>query len=152
MPANRVSLLAGRNLAPLTQREIDRATSTFLGLDRAAPVRYEAEARTTFRVVIEETEDIAEVVFGPDFYPGAGVVDPNSSLSIKAAAAHELTHWYRWRDRTEIVDEQLYEIDEALTSLEAVLRFPRELDPHDARQLIADAIQRLQIYAQRPRP
>ena len=152
MPANRESLVAGRRLAPLDQKEITRAINTFLGLDRAAPVRYEEGVRTAFRVVIQETEDLFEIVFGPDLYPGSGVVDPNSSLSMQAAAAHELTHYYRWRDRTEIVDEQLYEIDEALTSLEAVLRFPRELDPHDIRQLIADAIQRLQMYAQKPRP
>jgi len=152
MPANRESLLAGRRLAPLDQKEITRAINTFLGLDRAAPVRYEEGVRTAFRVVIEETEDIAEIVFGSDLYPGTGVVDPNSSLSVQAAAAHELTHYYRWRDGTEIVDGQLYEIDEALTSLEAILRFPRELDPHDIRQLVLDAIQRLQMYAQRPRP
>jgi hypothetical protein len=149
MPANRESLLAGRRLAPLSQKEITRAINTFLGLDRAAPVRYEEGVRTAFRVTIEDTEDIAEIVFGSDLYPGMGVVDPNSSLSVQAAAAHELTHYYRWRDGTEIVDGQFYEIDEALTSLEAILRFPRELEPHDIRRLVADAIQRLQIYAQR---
>lgn len=152
MPANRESLLAGRNPAPLDPREIRRATNTFLGLDPVASVRYAEGARTAFRVTIEETEEIVEIVFGPDLYPGIGVADPNSSLSMQAAAAHELTHYYRWTDRTEIVDEQLYEIDEALTSLEAILRFPRELNPHDIRQLVADAILRLQIYAQRPRP
>ena len=41
MPANRESLLAGRRLAPLNQKEITRAINTFLGLDRAAPVRYQ---------------------------------------------------------------------------------------------------------------
>jgi hypothetical protein len=151
MPANRESLLAGRRAAPLDQKEVTRALNTFLGLDRLAPVRYAEGARTAFRVVVEEAEDVAEIVFGPDLYPGLSVIDPNSSLSVQAAAAHELTHYYRWRDGTEIIDGQLYEIDEALTSLEAILRFPRELEPHDTRQLVADAIQRLQIYAQRPR-
>jgi hypothetical protein len=149
MPANRASLLAGRRLAPLDRKEVARAINTFLGLDQAAPVRYEEAARTAFRVAINETEDVAEIVFGPDLYPGTGVADPNSSLSVQAAAAHELTHYYRWRDGREIVNEQLCEIDEALTSLEAILRFPRELGPHDIRQLVGDAIQRLQIYSQR---
>jgi hypothetical protein len=80
------------------------------------------------------------------------VLSIRTRLSVQAAAAHELTHYYRWRDGTEISDGQLYEIDEALTSLEAILRFPRELNPHDIRQLVADAIQRLQMYAQRGRP
>jgi len=78
--------------------------------------------------------------FGP-------IGDPNSSLSVQAAAAHELTHFYRWRDQTELVPRELFEIDEALTSLEAVLRFPRQLNEHDVRQLVADAIQRLQFFA-----
>jgi hypothetical protein len=70
---------------------------------------------------------------------------------MQAAAAHELCHFYRWRDQTEIVADQLEEIDEALTSLEAVLRFPRELSPHEVRQLVSDAIQRLQIFCQKQR-
>jgi len=151
MPANRESLLAGRNGAPLDPRDVRRATNTFLGLDSTAPVRYEEGARTAFRVTVEEVEEVVEIVFGPDLYPGIGVADPNSSLSMQAAAAHELSHYYRWRDRTEIVNDQLYEINEALTSLEAILRFPRELNDHDIRQLVADAIQRLQIYIQRSR-
>lgn len=148
MPANRESLLAGRNGAPLDQREVSRAINVFLGLDAMAPVRYEEGARTRFRVSFEEVEGIVEIVFGPDLYPGIGVVDANSSLSLQAAA-HELTHYYRWHDKREIIHDHLFEIDEALTSLEAILRFPKELTPNDVRQLVADAIQRLQIYARR---
>ncbi len=144
MPANRGSLLAGRNAIPLDEREIRRALNTFLGLDGNAPVRHEPEARTRFRVVVEE--DLSEIVFGPDLYPGAGVADPNASLSMQAAAAHELCHFYRWRDKTEILEEQLCNIDEALTSLEAVIRFQKQLSDHEVRQLVADAIQRLQIF------
>jgi hypothetical protein len=126
---------------------------TFLGLNATAPVRYEAGARTSFRVTRDRNggDDVEEILFGPDLYPGAGVADPNSSLSMQAAAAHELCHLYRWRDRTEIGAEQLEEIDEALTSLEAVLRFPRELSAHEVRQLVSDAIQRLQMFCQRQR-
>jgi hypothetical protein len=68
---------------------------------------------------------------------------------MQAAAAHELCHLYRWRDRTEVTDERLEEIDEALTSLEAILRFPRELSAHEVRQLVSDAIQRLQMFCQK---
>lgn len=150
MPANRESLLAGRNVKPLDLIEIRRVTNTFLGLDSSAPVRHEDGARTRFRVVQENNEQVGEIVFGPDIYPGAGVADPNSSLSMQAAAAHELCHLYRWRDKTEIVDENLQHIDEALTSLEAILRFPR-LGDHDFRQLVADAIQRLQLFMQTPK-
>jgi len=68
---------------------------------------------------------------------------------MEAAAAHELTHWRRWTDKTEIVDEDFLEIDEAMTSLEAAIRYGEKLSPHDIRQLIADATQRLQLYIQR---
>lgn len=148
MPANRESLLAGRHAAPLNSEEVRRVINTFLGLDGTAPVRYENGARTRFRVVEEEgAEPLIEIVFGADIYPGIGVVDPNSSLSMQAAAAHELCHFYRWRDKTEIQEEDLVHIDEAMTSLEAILRFPK-LGEHDCRQLVSDAIQRLQLFVQ----
>ncbi|WP_157083470.1 hypothetical protein [Bradyrhizobium manausense] len=114
---------------------------------KATPVRHEPSARTRFRVTVENEETLAEIVFGPDIYPGTSVVDPNSSLSMQAAAAHELCHYYRWRDKTEVEDGVLVHVDEALTSLEAVLRFPK-LGEHDIRQLVSDAIQRLQIFVQ----
>jgi hypothetical protein len=123
MPANRESLLAGRNGAPLDQREVSRAINVFLGLDATAPVRYEEGARTRFHVSLEEAEAIVEIVFGPDLYPGIGIVDANSSLSLQAAAAHELTHYYRWHDKREIIQEHLFEIDEALTSLRPYFDF-----------------------------
>lgn len=97
----------------------------------------------------EKGEAYAEIVFGPDIYPGVGVADPNSSLSMQAAAAHELSHFHRWKDKTEVSNADLAELDEALASLEAILRYPKQLNDHEVRQLVADAIQRLQIYAQR---
>jgi hypothetical protein len=36
-----------------------------------------------------------------------------------------------------------------MTSLEVAMRFHAKLSEHDVRQLIADAIQRLQIFAQK---
>jgi predicted SprT family Zn-dependent metalloprotease len=152
MPANRESLLAGRNATPLNDNDVRRATHTFLALDLDAPVRYEEGARTRFRVLAgggEYGDDLAEIVFGPDLYPGASVVDPNSSMSVRAAVAHELCHWHRWQNHTEIVDERLDDIDEALTSLEAVLRYPRHLSEHEVRQLVSDAIFRLQRFCQK---
>lgn len=148
MPHNRESLLAGRNLAPLTEREISRAISTFIALDTQAPVRHVAGERTRFRVEITENEEVAEIVFGPDLYPGANLLDPNSSLTMQAAAAHELMHLYRWRDKTELIDDSLIEIDEALTSLSAIMHFQKALSDQEVRQLIADAIQRLQAFVQ----
>jgi hypothetical protein len=147
---NRESLLAGRHAAQLEAAEITRAYNTFIGLDNTVPVRYQQGVRTVFRVPAADGGD-CEIVFGEDIYPGGGVVDPNSSLSLQAAAAHELTHFYRWRDKTELDGDDLAEIDEALTSLEATLRFPRDLSAHDMRQLVADAVQRLQMFAQRNR-
>jgi hypothetical protein len=144
MPANRESLLAGRNQQPLSEKDVVRAVNTFLGVEPKSPMRFVEGERTRFRVEIRDEEEVVEIIFGPDIYPGRGVVDPNSSLSMAAAAAHEITHWQRWLDKTELV-----QIDEALTSLEAALRFHAKLSEHDVRQLIADAIQRLQIFAQR---
>jgi hypothetical protein len=148
--ANRDSLLAGRNSRPLSADDVRRVYNTFLGLDPSLPVRYVAGARTVFRVPAtgEEGGD-CEVTFGEDIYPGTSVVDPNSALSMEAAVAHEITHYCRWKDKTEIPSQDLEEIDEALTSLDAILRFPRQLNEHATRQLVADAIQRLQLYIHR---
>ncbi len=147
--ANRESLLAGRNAQPLSDEDVRRVFNTFLGLDNTLPVRYEAGARTVFRVPARGPEPAdCEVTFGEDIYPGNTVLDPNASLSMQAAVAHEVTHYCRWRDKTEINEEGLEAIDEALTSLDSILRFPRQLNDHDTRQLVADAIQRLQLFVQ----
>lgn len=146
---NRFSLLAGRNTAPLTPDDIRRSLNVILGLDNEVPVRYEAGTRTIFKVPANEPDVDCEIVFSEDIYPGKGVADPNSSLSMVAAAAHEVTHYHRWKDKSEINDDGLMEVDEALTSLQAILRFPRDLGSHDIRLLVADAIQRLQMYVHR---
>jgi hypothetical protein len=149
MPANIESLLAGRHRTPLEPNEIRRAYNTFMGLDSRAPVRFEEGARTRFRVTINENSDeVPEIVFGSDIYPGQGTADANSALGCTAAAAHELTHWQRWVDKRELDQPELREIDEALTSLEAIQRFNAKLSEHDVRQLVADAIQRLLLFVQ----
>lgn len=145
---NRESLLAGRNTQPLSDDDVRRVFNTFLGLEPHLLVRYAPGARTVFRVpAAGDDGGDCEVTFGEDIYPGNAVLDPNASLSMQAAVAHEVTHYFRWRDKTEINAPELEAIDEALTSLEAILRFPRDLNDHDTRKLVADAIQRLQLYA-----
>jgi len=147
MPNERTSLLAGRNKAPLTNDEIRRASNTFLGLDKNVNARYDPQSRTVFRVSVDASGGrYGEVVFGPDIYPGSSVVDPNSALSLDAAAAHELTHYHRWKDKTALSAESLEHLDEALTSLQAIFRYDRHLCDTDVRQLVADAMQRLQLF------
>ncbi|OWY60114.1 hypothetical protein B7486_70935, partial [cyanobacterium TDX16] len=99
------------------------------------------------RFVVEEDEEgekVGKIYYGADVYPGADVADPNSALSMKAAVAHEISHFHRWQDATQIVPEEFKHLDEALTSLDAALRFPKELSQHEVSQLIRDAIHRLQ--------
>lgn len=149
MSQKRPSLLGTRNGAQLTSDEIRRASNTFLGLDKNVNVRHDPTARSVFRVSLDEAqEQFGEIVFGPDIYPGSSVVDPNAALSLDAACAHELTHFHRWKDKTQLVREELEYLDEALTSLQAILRYDRHLTEIDVRQLVADAIQRLQFHIQ----
>lgn len=144
-----MSLLAGRNRAPLSREEVRRAINTFLGLDKNVNVRHDPNSRTLFRVDRDESgEEYGEIVIGPDIYPGSSVVDPNSALSLDAAAAHELTHYHRWKSKIELSADGLEHLDEALTSLQAIIRYDKHLSEADVRQLASDAIQRLQLYIQ----
>jgi hypothetical protein len=149
MSNEKSSLLAGRNKAPLTPDEIRRAINTFLGLDNNVNARHDPGSRTAFCVSADKSGQFGEIVFGPDIYPGESVVDPNSAMSLHAAAAHELTHYHRWRDKTVLSVEALEHLDEALTSLQAIFRYDRHLSEPDVRQLVSDAIQRLQLFVQR---
>jgi len=149
MPGDHSSLLAGRNVAPLTDEEARRVANTFLGMDRQVNFRYEPAEVTRCRLYQNEAETICEIVFGPDIYPGANVIDPNSSLSMAGAVAHELSHYHRWNDKTELAGTHLVEIDEALTSLDAVQRYYHHLTEHQIRQLVLDAMQRLQLFARK---
>jgi len=128
MPTEKWSLLAGRNRAPLSPDEIRRATNTFLGLENTVNTLYDPTGRTVFRVSREVSgQEFGEIIFGPDIYPGSSVVDPNSALGLKAAAAHELTHYHRWTDKTALPDDSMEHLDEALTSLHAIMRYARDL-------------------------
>lgn len=150
MPTEKASLLAGRNKSPLSSDEIRRAANTFLGLDNKVKATYEPGALTRFRENVDEStgEVYGEIIFGPDIYPGKSVVDPNSALSLQAAAAHELTHFHRWKDKIVLQGKELEPLDEALTSLQAVFRYDKQLSDADVRQLIADALQRLQLFVE----
>jgi len=142
------SLIAGRNTEPLNDRKVNAVVNTFYGLDREALVRYDPAERTVFRTYMEENELRHEIVFGPDILPGAAIGHPNSVLSMKAAVAHELTHKFRHLEGTEINEDPLLHIDEAMTSLGAILRFRTQIDDYEVMQLVSDAYQRLQLYVQ----
>ena len=118
----------------------------FYNLDRTANVRYDSTSRTVFRPILGDPSINHEIVFGPDIFPGTAVADPNACLSFRAAAAHELAHKSRHDNLTEIDEVELEDIDEALTSLAAILQFHGELSAHEIRELIADANQRLMMF------
>lgn len=140
------SLQAGRNTQPLNDFEVSRVQATFFNFDRTANVRYDQESRTLFRPIMGEDGLNHEIIFGPDVFPGAAVADPNACLSMRCAVAHELAHKARHDNHTEVNERELEDIDEALTSLEAILRFQGELSNQDIRELVADAIQRLMLF------
>jgi hypothetical protein len=140
------SLLAGRSNAELSDDQVRKVTNTFLGLDRTVPFQYDATGRTRFVVEEEDDEEVGRVYFGRDIYPGRGVLDPNSVLPMKAAVAHEISHFHRWQDRLELPLGVHRHLDEGLTSLDAALRFSDQLTAHEIQQLIRDAVQRLQLH------
>jgi hypothetical protein len=143
----RNSLLDGRNIAPLTEQERVRAANVFAGLDFGVSARYEAGTTTKFISGISESgEEYGEIVFSADIYPGTNIINPNAALSLKGAAAHELAHYYRWQDKTELPHGELTHIDEAMTSLEAALRYSNGLNPSDLQGLISDSLHRLRLY------
>jgi hypothetical protein len=65
---------------------------------------------------------------------------------MKAAVAHEISHFHRWKDRTELPLGVHRDLDEALASIDAALRFSGQLSSHEIQQLIRDAMQRLQMH------
>lgn len=141
------SLLDGRNLAPLSEQEIRRALSTFLGMDNKVNVKYQPSEATRFIASLDENgQEFGEIIFSCDIYPGKSIANPNAALSLKGAAAHELSHHYRWQDKTELPSGSMTHIDEAMTSLEAALRYSHMLDTTDVHGLISDSLQRLRLF------
>lgn len=145
--ARHASLLDGRNNTPLDEREKKRAANVFLGLDVRVNARYEEGTRTRFVTGIDDAGDeYGEVIFSEDIYPGGNLANPNASLSLDGAAAHELAHYYRWINKSELPHGELVHIDEAMTSLEAALRFAGKLSEGDIQGLISDALHRLRVH------
>src|SRR5262245_25408782 len=144
------SLLGGRNQVPLEPAAIGRVIDVCLALDHTVNVRYETNSLTRFRVVpaADGEPEYGEVVFSEDIYPGTNLANPNAALSMRAAAAHELTHYQRWHDMRSLDGEQLRHLDEAETSLEAAQRFGAKLNDIEVIQLIADALERLRLHRQ----
>jgi hypothetical protein len=141
------SLLPGRNTAPLNDNDIKRISNNLLGLDSSVAFRYVEGATTRFQVSqTEDGEEFGEIIFSKDVYPGNNIANPNSALSLKSAIAHELGHFHRWENRTELAHGFKTHIDEAMTSLEAALRYGHKLDKTDIDGLISDALHRLQLY------
>lgn len=149
----RASLPPNRNAQPLTEGQVDRVFLTFRHLDPSVPVRHVPGHRTCFVVrQAQDGTDVGEICFGSDIHPGAAILDPNSVMGPQAAAAHEIAHYHRWADGTELPHGAMDNIDEALTSLVAVLRFQDKLGWIESRQLISDAIARLQMFVQGQQP
>lgn len=147
------SLLDGRNLTQLSEIEQRRAVNVFLGLDHGVNARYEVGTRTRFVTAIDEAgEEFGEIIFSADVYPGGNLVNPNASLSLNGAAAHELAHYYRWLNKSELPHGQLTHVDEAMTSLEAALRFSGILSATDIQGLISDALHRLRLHVEELAP
>jgi hypothetical protein len=140
------SLQAGRSAVPLTEDRIRSVGQTFLGLDPSVPARHDSKGHTRFAVEFDDGQEVGIVYYGADVYPGPAVVDPNAALSMQAAAAHEISHYHRWLDNTELPLGVHAHLDEACTSLDAVLRFSENLSPHEINQLVRDALQRLSLH------
>lgn len=146
---SRKMLLSGRNTAPLTDQEIKRAANIFLGLDGLVNTRYEISSNTRFIVNIENpNEEYGEIIFSEDLYPGGNIGNPNASVTLNGAAAHELAHFHRWTNKTELEHGYLTDLDEAMTSLEAVLRYASKLDTTDIQGLISDSLYRLRLFVE----
>jgi hypothetical protein len=144
-----MALRGGRNAVPLSEKDIQRVTTTAFGYERAVTFRYEAGAATAFHVQTDPTtnEEYGEVIFGPDVYPGTNIVNANSMVGMEGAIAHELQHYHRWREHSALQQGALDHLDEALTSLQAIGRY-RKLSEDDVQRLVADAIQRIGLYVE----
>jgi len=145
MPKEDGSLLHGRGNTPLTDEQQKTIAAAFYYFDRTANVRFDP-GRTRFRPLAGDPDINHEILFGPDILPGPNIADPNSCLNMRAAVAQELAHKARHDDATELNDPALEHIDEALTSLSAILRYQRKLEDYEILQLVSDAVQRLQLH------
>jgi hypothetical protein len=144
MSSNEASLPPGRRQAALTEEEMRRAEEIFRALYYEIQIEFEPGngSHTRFVVKTDATngEKTGLIIIGPDLYPGADVANPNAVLDAVAAAAHEITHYIRWREGRALPRGHL---DEAMTSLQAVCSFRSALSPNQIEQLVTDALHRL---------
>ena len=147
MGKEQASLLEGRNLEPLSDDRIQTVYATFHWFDRTANVKFDG-GRTRFSPVAGDPNVNHRIFFGPDIFPGQNIGNPNSCLSMRAAVVHELTHRARHDNGFEVNEPELEHIDEALTSLSAILQFQRKLEDYEILELVADAVHRLQKFVQ----
>ncbi len=132
----------------MSDHEVARVANTFRGLG-GLYVDAVLDANGSTRFVVEESEEgeeLGRIYFGPDIYQGSSVIDPNSALSMAGAVAHELSHLHRWTNKTEYPLGFHRHLDEAMTSLDAALRFSGQLQPDDIQTLVRDAMQRIQLH------
>ena len=153
MKKHRESLLPGRRVAALKEREKRNITDMFRAMGYNGPLEFDEKhgGRTRFEVRdAEDGEDrkIGVIVVGPDIYPGLNVANANSVMDPLPAVAHEITHYDRWNSGRELPHGYLEDIDEAMTSLQAACAF-RGLSSLHIQQLISDALERLVAYIQK---
>jgi hypothetical protein len=139
------SLLPGRSTRPLEEDDIRQVANTFIGLLHDVVARYDEHGCTRFELLNDGDGTYGCIFFGADIYPGTAMAFANSALGMKAAVAHELCHLHRWEDRTELPIGEFRHLDEALTSLEAALRYGPKLGDLAVSELVRDAMQRLAL-------
>lgn len=147
MGGSKSSLPPGRSVAPLSNQQQMTVSSQFLSLDQEIPARYDEQCRSHFEVIEEEGQKVGVVFFGPDIYPGRGdTLDPNSTLPMPAAVAHEATHFHRWQDGHQFNEAGLEFLDEAQTSAESIVRWNRRLRDHEMTELVRDVSYRIDMF------
>lgn len=143
MDRSKASLPPGRGTQALTDHDKRSITETFRahGYDEHIEFEEGHGTQSRFGVKIDGGQEIGYVKIGADIFPGSGG-SPNSKLDMPAAVAHEITHYERWKNKAELDKGHL---DEALTSLEAIMRCGNSLKRIHIEQLVADALQRLYL-------
>jgi hypothetical protein len=142
------SLPPTRRREALSEEEFRIVEIIFRGLGYVGALERapQNDSFTRFIVRGQGADVYGVIVVAGDLYPRRGdVANPNSTIDAPSAAAHEITHFYRWQSGTELSRGPL---DEAITSLEAVCRFRRDLNPVQIEALISDALYRLNILSQ----
>ena len=141
------SLPANRNLEKLTEHQVELVNRLFGAFEPGAvTLEWENEygARSFFEPRTDEYgQEYGVIRLGPDIFPGKSVGNPNAVLDVYGAVAHEIEHFYRWQSGYELPAGWHRDLDEALTSLQAVCRQQGQLTKPQLVQLVSDALHRL---------